>query len=259
MNKMIYSHIYHKRFFPLENKFSYRGMQIKVNIKDLGTIKGLHLNRWGIFSIFTRDHAYRKDCSESISEVYRRWALERLEKYNFNTVGDIILQTIPRIFGYGFNPVSFWYCYEGEASKSKLLAIICEVNNTFGDSHNYILTHAQEGQEAKKEFHVSPFYPRQGRYQFKIKENVIIKYFSNENDTNEKLDFIATLTPYREKELSRIELIKCLVFLPFFTFQVMFLIHWQALIIFLKKATFYRRPNPFQVKDTYGTDDIISK
>ncbi len=107
MNKIIYSHIYHKRFKPVENVFSYKGFQVLLNIDDLGSIKGLKTNRWGLFSIFTRDHAYRKDEENSISTLYRRWAKEKLSKSHIEVEGDIYLQTIPRIMGYSFNPISF--------------------------------------------------------------------------------------------------------------------------------------------------------
>ena len=254
MNKIIHSTIYHKRYRPRVNEFKYRGMQVRINIKDLDTMDSIAINRFGLFSIYTRDHAYREDSNLSISEVYRSWAVEKLKSVHMAEVGDIELQTIPRVLGYGFNPVSFWFCYEGKARDSNLLAVICEVNNTFGDSHNYILTEPSH-ESLNKEFHVSPFYPRQGRYEFSIGENIIIKYFSEDQH---KLDFLAGVSPYQDFELNKSNLLKSFFKLPFFSFQVILLIHWQALKLFLKTITFYTRPIPLTHKDTYGTDHLSS-
>ena len=254
MNKIIYSTIYHKRYRPRVNEFKYRGMQVRFNIKDLDQMTSLAINRFALFSIYTRDHAYREDSKRPMSEVYRKWAIEKLKSVHITNVGEIELQTIPRVLGYGFNPVSFWFCYEAKARESKLLAVICEVNNTFGDGHNYILTQPQN-ESLKKEFHVSPFYPRLGRYEFSIGENIIIKYF---NEDQHKLDFLAGLSPYQEVELNQRNLLKSFFKLPFFTFQVIFLIHWQALKLFIKKTKFYTRPIPLTYKDTYGKDHLSS-
>ncbi len=68
----------------------------------------------------------------------------------------IKLQTIPRMFGYVFNPVSFWICYK----QNNLDAVLCEVNNTLGDRHFYFLQVNKDGSELilPKEFYVSPFF-----------------------------------------------------------------------------------------------------
>ncbi len=247
MNKIIYSHIYHKRFEPIENVFSYKGFQVLLNIDDLGSLKGLKTNKWGLFSIYTRDHAYRKNEKEAISTIYRRWVKEKLSKSQIKVEGDIYLQTIPRIMGYSFNPISFWYCYDGPILDQKLRAVICEVNNTFGEGHNYILDLEKTTQQSlPKEFHVSPFFPRTGVYEFNMDKTISIKYLINGT-----LDFIATLTPYCEVELNKKNLIISLFKLPFFTFLVVFLIHWQAAKLFFKKVKFFTKPVPLEKEDTH--------
>ena len=87
--------------------------------------------------------------------------------------GQVHLHTFPKVLGYVFNPVSFWYFHD-EAQQCR--AVMCEVNNTFGERHFYLLT-APESQapltkgmllHARKEFHVSPFFPVSGRYEFRF-------------------------------------------------------------------------------------------
>ena len=256
MNKILYSSIYHKRFSPVVNAFRYKGFQVRINLNDFSVIKGkrfgLNINRMGLFSLYTRDHAYREDKEEELSVVYRTWAQEKLQQASLQVEGDILLQCIPRILGYTFNPVSFWYCYQGPASDNQLKAIICEVNNTFGESHNYILKiDEQESMTLPKEFHVSPFYPREGQYEFSFTNKISIKYF-NQNE----LKFIATMDALKERELSPKELRRLFFKLPLFTFQVTFLIHWQAFKLFMKKVKFYKKPIPFGKEDTYGDYNI---
>jgi cyclopropane-fatty-acyl-phospholipid synthase len=77
----------------------------------------------------------------------------------------IVLITALRQFHYVFNPASFFYCLD---DSGRLACVLAQVNNTFGETHLYVLT--PEGEEgrfaAPKEFHVSPFFPRRGRYEF---------------------------------------------------------------------------------------------
>jgi hypothetical protein len=61
--------------------------------------------------------------------------------------GEIWLQCYPRVLGYSFKPVSFWYCHRTDGS---LRAIVAEVNNTFGERHAYLLDHPHYGQELRR-------------------------------------------------------------------------------------------------------------
>ncbi|KAF1939482.1 hypothetical protein EJ02DRAFT_352156 [Clathrospora elynae] len=104
------------------------------------------------------------------------------------------LVTAPRFFGYAFNPVSFWYIYDGE---NQLKKMVLEVNNTFGERRMYLLDGSsppsppqtpgsqrssaseitgpelQDGAKSNftdawmKDFHVSPFNSRKGSYALK--------------------------------------------------------------------------------------------
>ncbi len=87
--------------------------------------------------------------------------------------GEVWLHCYPRVLGFTFKPVSFWYCHRRDDS---LAAIVVEVNNTFGERHCYLLqpgTGQQSlryGQElrAAKVFHVSPFCAIEGGYRFRF-------------------------------------------------------------------------------------------
>jgi len=151
----------------------------------------------------------------------------------------------PRILGYVFNPVSFWFCLDEE---EKLIAVLAEVQNTFGEAHSYLVYNLDRSpidnsQEhfVKKEFHVSPFFERQGNYRFKFDYNhkkimVLIDYFDQE-----KLMLKTSLTAQRNS-LNDKNLIKTFFLIPFVTFKVIFLIHYQALKIILKGIKYIKKP-----------------
>ena len=48
----------------------------------------------------------------------------------------VVLVTLPRIFGYLFNPVSFYFCYDRHGAP---LAALAEVTNTFKEMKPYVL------------------------------------------------------------------------------------------------------------------------
>ena len=132
MKSLFKASIYHKRLFPKANKFRYSGFYIKFSIDSLQTLKSLvfSVNRFNLFSFYEKDHGYRD------GSKLDTWAINTLGKAGLaNFDGRIVLQTFPRVLGYVFNPVSFWYCYKHD----KLAAVICEVNNTFGESHSYVI------------------------------------------------------------------------------------------------------------------------
>lgn len=230
--------IYHKRFFPRVNEFTYSGHYIKFSLKQMKSLKSkfFGVNSFNLFSFYEKDHGYRNGSDLNI------WVRETLNQAGIKSFdGEVILQTFPRVLGYVFNPVSFWYCYQNDF----LVAIICEVNNTFGESHSYVVK-KEEGQ-LPKEFHVSPFYDRLGVYQFdfKRKDSVTINYYFDQ-----KLQ-LCTGIKGQELELSDFNLLKLFLRFPFFTIWVVVLIHYQALKLYLKKITFYPKPQKINKEVTY--------
>ena len=124
--------IYHERLKPFNHKFFYNVFLLKFPISKIEDLKGplFSLNRFNLFSFYFKDYldGSARSLKEKLDDI--------LKPQGIKTDGKIILQTIPRILGYGFNPVSFWYIYD---KADKLSAILSEVNNTFGDRHYYLL------------------------------------------------------------------------------------------------------------------------
>lgn len=229
--------IYHERLKPFNHKFFYHVFQLKFPLDKLEELRSplFSLNRFNLFSFHFKDYLDGSDrpLKEKIGEV--------LSAEGINTDGRIVLQTIPRILGYGFNPVSFWYIYDHD---EKLSAILSEVNNTFGDRHYYLLQGFSEYKRItmKKVFHVSPFFDIEGEYQFSFHpKSVVINYFDPNKDD---YFFKSSLSVIGSREFTTLNLLKMFFKYPMMTFVVMWRIHWQAIKLFFKKAQFFTRPNP---------------
>ena len=127
--------VMHARHAPVVNRFSYPLFFLRLPLSRVDSLqmKMLGVNRPAPMRIDFADHGAR-DGSNPID-----WARALLRRHGIEADGEIVLQTMPRLLGYVFNPVSFCYCHD---AKSRLRAVICEVNNTFGERHNYIVAHA---------------------------------------------------------------------------------------------------------------------
>jgi DUF1365 family protein len=161
--------------------------------------------------------------------------------------GEVVLQTFPRMFGFVFNPVSFWFCHDRAGA---LRAVLAEVRNTFGDRHNYLIAHADQRPitaadtlTARKIFHVSPFFPVAGEYRFRFdlgdqRRRVELDYWLD----GERV--LATALEGRPQPLAATALGRALLRQPLLTIAVVWRIHWQAAQLWLKRAVFHSRPQP---------------
>jgi DUF1365 family protein len=162
--------------------------------------------------------------------------------------GPIRLLTAPRFLGYGFNPVSFYYCFD--ADDRELEAVVAEINNTpWGEQHCYVLpASCNEGDVRMqrfrfgKDFHVSPFLPMDMDYdwRFAAPGERLLVHMENWRDGERQFD--ATMTLEREAIGSR-SLARALAAYPFMTAQVVGAIYWQALRLWLKRTPLYTHPD----------------
>lgn len=230
MNKWLYKgKVYHKRFFPLVHSFSNNVFYIRFPLSKLYSLENLifSVNRWNIISFFVKDHGDRD------GKDLWTWALSKIQKAGINVViTEIELQTFPRVLGFLFNPVSFWYCY----SQDELVATIAEVNNTFGGTESYIIP--KDNFVEKKRFHVSPFFQVEGDYKFSFlnsleQNNITINYF-HENQQLMLANISGKAFPWTTWNLFRFWICH-----PVMTFSVVFFIHFQALILYIKGVPFF--------------------
>jgi DUF1365 family protein len=159
--------------------------------------------------------------------------------------GKIFLLTQLRCYGYTFNPVSFFYCYNADG---QLECVLAEVNNTFGETHNYWLTTQQEvpagaskRYQFAKEFHVSPFFPLGQTYDWTFTEpgeNLVVECLNFEAG---ELAFDSTLKLKRHEWTAR-NLLRAVLRFPIMTARIITAIHWQAVRLWLKKVPVVHHP-----------------
>lgn len=238
--------VMHHRLKPKQNKFLYSIYYLSLPFKSLDKKGGnwlLGFNRTALLSFYAKDHG---DLNQSLMQ----WIGDLLQKANVSNanMAAISLITIPRIFGYAFNPISFWIVPD---ENQNVLAVICEVNNTFGERHTYVCVHS-EGKiikpsdvlETPKIFHVSPFLEREGFYKFRFsfKENFFAAFIDYIDV--EKYPMLLTSVSGKMKPASVRNLLLSFIRYPVIPLKVIFLIHWQAAIIFLKGINYVPKPQP---------------
>jgi hypothetical protein len=241
---LIYANVVHQRNIPKINKFLYKVFYICFDISKINSLSKnfFSINKFNILSFYQKDHGKRD--GSNIESWIRNLLIER----NLNDqVKRIFLFTHPRILGYVFNPVSFWFCVDEDHN---LRAVLFEVNNTFNQYHSYlvynenheIINHNQWF-ECDKKFYVSPFFEIIGKYKFRVnfspnKIAVWIDYFI-EGEKN----LLTSVTSYEIFPYTESRIAPIIFKSPLLIFKVIFLIHWQALKLFLKKIKFVTNPN----------------
>lgn len=233
---------YHGRRGTTKNAFLYSIDYVLVDAESTVSAPSLFSRNAGnLMSLHDSDHggAPRKGTGAA-------WVREVLSTHDIVDTDRIALLAQPRLLGHVFNPVSFWLCYD---SDSILRTVIAEVSNTFGDRHSYLCRHA-DGREITKEktlsaqklLHVSPFQPVEGRYTFRfdIKKDSIGIWIDY---TRGNGGLIATLAGKRTP-ITNARIIKAALRRPFGSRRVLALIHWQAIKLWFKGATFRSQPEP---------------
>ena len=236
----------HARLRPRLNCFTYPTYFLMLPMRSMRAAEcpALARNRFGLISFFDADHGDAR--SDSLAWVEQLLAREGVADAD----GEIWLHCYPRVLGFAFKPVSFWYCHRVDGS---LAAVVVEVNNTFGERHCYLLNGPQlawgRAVTAPKAFHVSPFCSVSGSYRFRF-----ICIGLNDGDaasarTVARIDHhdadgallqtsvsgdLQRLTPQRARA--------AFFGMPLMTLGVIARIHWQALKLFAKRVPWFRKP-----------------
>ncbi|MEI7737566.1 MAG: DUF1365 domain-containing protein [Betaproteobacteria bacterium] len=244
-----FGQVRHERCRPKLHKFNYPGYFVYLPMRQMvKTINPyLPFNKRSGLSFYDEDHGEPTAKKDQSSLAWFEKVLEENEIPGVD--GEIWLQCFPRVWGYAFKPVSFWYGY----SKSRELKIVLvEVNNTFGQRHCYLIESPKFGHEycAEKVFHVSPFIQTKGEYRFRfmlsrndkqtslqgLKTVVRIDYYDDQGLLL-KTSMSGTLEP-----ISKASKRKALLRYPLMTVGVILKIHLQALFLWVKGAKYHPLP-----------------
>jgi uncharacterized protein len=243
--QLVFGQVRHARLRPSAHSFVYPAFFLRVPIHAISTLESKSASAWfGInrnaaLSFFEKDHG--GNASEGKSNW--TWIVDLLNAQKLETPNKVWLHAFSRVLGYSFKPVSFWFCHRADES---LIAIVAEVNNTFGERHIYLLTDAPKfGQtlQASKVFHVSPFCAVEGNYTF--------RFLNTSSHTVARVDHSDNVGPLLLTSLSGelhaltgSNIARALLKYPLFTFGVVARIHWHALRLWLKRVPFFSKPEP---------------
>jgi DUF1365 family protein len=152
----------------------------------------------------------------------------------------VTLVTNLRVFGYVFNPASFFLCRDGQGA---LRVLVVEVHNTFGERHLYTLRAAGEettfGASMDKDFFVSPFIGMDARYTVRVRDEAAgLRIAINETESGAPL--LSTSLVLRRRRLTNRTLLEMIIRYPLVTHKTIAAIHWHALRLWLKGARFLR-------------------
>ncbi|MFN3662091.1 DUF1365 domain-containing protein [Yoonia sp.] len=232
---------YHGRRGATKNAFRYSIDYVLLDAEaDLATPRLFGRNSSNLMSLHDSDHGGPPKQGRGAA-----WVRDVLQTHDVPPPDRIMLLAQPRVLGHVFNPVSFWLCYDADG----LTTIIAEVSNTFGDRHSYLCRRADgraitkaETLAATKLMHVSPFQPIEGGYVFRFDiQPRSIGIWIDYSRGNGGL--IATLTGAR-RPISNGSIIRAVFRRPFGSRRVLALIHWQAVKLWWKGATFRSQPAP---------------
>jgi DUF1365 family protein len=236
----------HRRFAPSRHEFEYSLFMLYL---DLDELPGLFERFWLWSSrrpnlAWFRRADHLGNPQQPLADSVRDFVEQRSGR---RPPGPVRLLTQLRYFGHGFNPVSFYYCFD--TSDEVVEHIVVEVNNTpWGEQYCYLLN-ADEAQsrqrvqryELEKQFHVSPFMGMDIHYQWSFMRpgKHLFVYLQN-NQQGDKL-FDASLKLDRQP-ISSASLAAALLRYPLMTMKVVAAIYYQALRLWLKKVPFHTHP-----------------
>ncbi|WP_417514060.1 DUF1365 domain-containing protein [Minwuia sp.] len=235
--------VIHTRSRPRRHRLSYRVFAILLDIDRLAeTDRRLKLfghNRFRLMSFRDRDHGPPEGHQD-----LRGWVDRMVARIGQPVPDRVELLCYPRLFGYVFNPLSVYFCYDGSGA---LTATVQEVHNTFGERHAYVLPADTKGdgvlvrQTADKRFFVSPFLAVEGRYRFAIRPPgddiaVVIKHADADGPILNAA-FTGKFRPLTDRQITRAVLRH-----PFMTHKIFAGIHWEALKLWLKGVPYVGRP-----------------
>ena len=245
--------VVHRRFGAKSHALRYRMFMALLDLDGLDTLdrssRLFSRNRFNLFSFHDRDHLPKGAASGT---TLRGMVETHLAAAGIAPDGGAIrLLSLPRILGYAFNPLSVYFCHE---SAGALVAILYEVNNTFGQRHTYVIPvePAREGeqmadaairQRCDKVFYVSPFLDMDMTYDFRIVppgERIAVSVDGSKAGAR----VITASFAGERRPLNDATLLRAFLAYPLLSVAVVAGIHWEALKLWLKGVGLRARPAP---------------
>lgn len=234
--------VMHHRLEPVGHRFTYDVVSLLVDLDELPEL-GLRLlshNRRNLFSV------HDGDLGGGASP--RQWIEAELARHSiFIPGGAVRVHLFPRVLGMGFTPLTTWFCH---AADGRPVAVLYEVHNTFGERHAYLVRTEDDRRRtlrhsADKCFHVSPFIGLGGAYAFALRPpGPTFALTIRETDRATGKPILIASHVAKRVELSDSALLRAAMAYPLLPLKILGGIHWEALRIWIKGASFHKKPAP---------------
>lgn len=253
VNSCLYeTRIMHHRLIPCEHRFEYKFFSFYVDLDELDAIvahsRWVSRNRFNVYAFHDRDHVTRGGLT--LKESVEAYLADRRVDIQG---GRVMLLTFFRTWGYVFNPVSFYFCFD---RNQRPVGVIPEVGNTFGELKLfYIDGHHGQGDEfhqsVDKFYYVSPFTRLNDQFDFCL--SIPGEKLNIQVDTSRQgRKVILTEMTGQRQEWTDQNLLRLTWRFPWVTLKVITLIHWHALRLWLKRVPFeFKTANPHHQKEVY--------
>ena len=231
----------HHRLRPKVHQFRYRVFYLWLDLDELEGTAGrswwLSRNRFNLFAFYDRDHL---DFGKGSAKANLLHYLTG-QGIEVSGIASIRLLTFPRILGYIFNPVCFYFALAADGAP---VCAVAEVTNTFLEQKTYLITDRDEMDRLRlcipKHFYVSPFAALDLRFDFKLR--LPQEYLEiHIDDHDQEGPMLLTSLTGKRRTLTDGALLACAVKYPFLTLRVIWLIHWHAFRLWLKRVPWHRK------------------
>jgi DUF1365 family protein len=225
----------HARRAPARHVFRYPVSYWLFDLDELPELERrlrlFSVNRPNVVSLCDRDHF---DGAASLKQAVVDLAGDA-------SIERVLMLAQPRVLGHVFNPVSFYWCYRADGS---LACMVAELNNTFGERLPEVLRGPELRYEQRKRLHVSPFFGLDQSYEYAFSQpgdEVWARIHVRDDDGTRPL---TAVLHGRRRALTNRSLVALLLRYPLQPLQVVALIHFEALRLWLKRVPFHHKP-PF--------------
>lgn len=230
--------IMHQRLKPRQHPFRYRVFMLELDLEALPEIRLLGHNRFNLFSIDDRDHL-----NLGLPGGIRPNLLEWLARQQIELPPDVRVRliTFPRVLGYGFNPVSFYFISDADG---RPLLSVAEVVNTYREMKLYPVTDAATDggwhRRMAKNFYVSPFSDPGDSFDFRIGQPGDT-WRVNIDDLDAGGKVLVSSIRGKARPLDSRGLLVCAIKYPLLSLKIIGLIHWHALLLWMRRVPYFRK------------------